>query len=88
MLLGYYLYDYRKYHLKVGFKIVLAKTISSILIAGKSGSGKSLSLRWYIWNILHTRESVVYIADYKGGEEYEASKKLDDGKIHKRQKHE
>ena len=72
MKIGYYLQDYQKYGLKIPLNITLAKCISNILIAGKSGSGKSLSLIWYIWNMLHTKESVVYIADYKGGEEYEA----------------
>ena len=43
-----------------------------ILVAGVSGSGKSLSARWYLWQLLHNRESLVYIADYKAGEEYEA----------------
>ncbi len=72
MQLGYYLEDYRKYGLKIPLNIILPKKISNILIAGKSGSGKSQSLRWYIWNMIHTKESIVYIADYKGGEEYEA----------------
>lgn len=72
MKLGYYLEDYKKHGLKIPLSITLAKKISNILIAGKSGSGKSLSVRWYIWNMLHTGESIVYIADYKGGEEYEA----------------
>ncbi|MBE5943057.1 MAG: hypothetical protein E7264_11050 [Lachnospiraceae bacterium] len=72
MLMGYYLADYKRYGLKIPLNIILEKSISNILIAGKSGSGKSQSLRWYIWNMLHTGESMVYIADYKGGEEYEA----------------
>ena len=72
MHLGYYLADYLEYGLKVPLEIILAKKISNILIAGKSGSGKSQSIRWYLWNMLQTRESIVYIADYKGGEEYEA----------------
>lgn len=72
MQIGYHLQDYKKFGIKIPVNIILAKRISNILIAGKSGSGKSQSLRWYIWNMLHTKESLVYIADYKGGEEYEA----------------
>lgn len=72
MKLGYLLEDYQKTGIKIPLNIKLAKQTSSVLIAGKSGSGKSLSARWYIGSLLTTRESAVYIADYKGGEEYEA----------------
>ena len=72
MKLGYLLEDYQKTGIKIPLNIKLAKQTSSVLIAGKSGSGKSLSARWYIGNLLATGESAVYIADYKGGEEYEA----------------
>ena len=72
MKLGYLLEDYQKTGIKIPLNIKLAKKTSSVLIAGKSGSGKSLSARWYIGNLLTTGESAVYIADYKGGEEYEA----------------
>ena len=70
MKLGYLLEDYQKTGIKIPLNIALAKQTSSVLIAGKSGSGKSLSARWYIGNLLITGESTVYIADYKGGEEY------------------
>ena len=43
MILGYRMSDYQEYSLKVPVSITLAKQTSSILIAGKSGSGKSLS---------------------------------------------
>lgn len=72
MKLGYLLEDYQKTGIKIPLNIKLAKQTSSVLIAGKSGSGKSLSARWYIGSLLTTGESAVYIADYKGGEEYEA----------------
>ncbi|WP_346662446.1 hypothetical protein [uncultured Merdimonas sp.] len=72
MILGYQLSDYQEYGLKVPVSITLAKQTSSILIAGKSGSGKSLSARWYLWQLLSSGESAVYISDYKAGEEYEA----------------
>lgn len=72
MTLGYLLEDYREYGLKVPARVKLAKQTSNILIAGKSGSGKSLSARWYLWQLLAYGESTVYISDYKGGEEYEA----------------
>ena len=71
MILGYRMSDYQEYSLKVPVSITLAKQTSSILIAGKSGSGKSLSARWYLWQMLSSGESAVYISDYKAGEEYE-----------------
>ena len=71
LILGYRMSDYQEYGLKVPVSITLAKQTSSILIAGKSGSGKSLSARWYLWQMLSSGESAVYISDYKAGEEYE-----------------
>lgn len=61
MILGYRMSDYQEYSLKVPVSITLAKQTSSILIAGKSGSGKSLSARWYLWQMLSSGESAVYI---------------------------
>ena len=72
MKLGYLRAEYLEAGVKVPLEIKLEKQTSSVLIAGKSGSGKSLSARWYIGNLLATGESAVYIADYKGGEEYES----------------
>lgn len=72
MTIGYLLPDYKEFGIKVPVDIVLPKKQSNILIAGKSGSGKSLSARWYLWNMLHTGESLCFVSDYKGGEEYEA----------------
>lgn len=72
MNLGYDLLDFSELGIKIPVQVKIGKNISSILIAGKSGSGKSLSARWYIWQLLRERESLVYIADYKAGEEYEA----------------
>lgn len=72
MVLGYRREEYFRYGIKIPTGITLSKKTSSILVAGKSGSGKSLAARWYLWNMLHTGESLCYIADYKGGEEYEA----------------
>ena len=70
MILGYDRNDWEQFQIKNPVEIVLPKKTSNILIAGKSGSGKSLSARWYLWQLLHNRESLVYIADYKAGEEY------------------
>lgn len=72
MILGYRMPDYQEYYLKVPVSITLPKKTSNILLAGKSGSGKSLSARWYLYQMLYGKESLVYIADYKAGEEYEA----------------
>ena len=72
MVLGYRREEYSLLGIKVPVCITLSRKTSSILVAGKSGSGKSLAARWYLWNMLHTGESLCYIADYKGGEEYGA----------------
>lgn len=72
MTLGYYLEDYRQSGIKIPLNITLPKKTSNLLIAGKSGSGKSLSARWYLWQMVSSGESLCYISDYKGGEEYEA----------------
>lgn len=72
MKIGYLLSDYIECGIKVPLSITLSKKQSNVLIAGKSGSGKSLSARWYLWNMLYTKESRCYVADYKGGEEYES----------------
>ena len=70
--LGYDAELLHAYQIKVPVRITLSKKHTHILIAGKSGSGKSLSARWYLYQMLYNRESRVYIADYKAGEEYEA----------------
>lgn len=72
MILGYHLKDYLEYQAKVPISIALERKTSSVLLAGKSGSGKSLSSRWYIWEMLSSGESMVFLCDYKAGEEYEA----------------
>ena len=72
MKIGYLSADYQECGILVPVDITLAKKHSNILIAGKSGSGKSLSARWYLWNMLSTGESLCYISDYKAGEEYGA----------------
>lgn len=71
MILGYRYNDYRECGIKIPVNIKLCKKHNSILLAGKSGSGKSLSNRWYIWQLSKTSESFVFISDYKSGEEYE-----------------
>ena len=71
MILGYDRTNYLEHGVKIPHKVKLEKKTSHLLIAGKSGSGKSLSVCWYLYNMLHTKESLCFIADYKGGEEYE-----------------
>lgn len=72
MNLGYLLPEYRDMGLKLPQRVTLGTNIAHLLIAGKSGSGKSLSLRWYIYQLLKGHESAVFVADYKGGTEFEA----------------
>ena len=77
MLLGYHRNDFKQYGgLKVPLSITLSKKTSSVLIAGKSGSGKSTAGLWYSWQMLSSNESRVYLADYKGGFEYEAFEEI------------
>ena len=72
MMIGYDQEDFQEFGVKNPVNIVLPKKTSSILVAGCSGSGKSLSMLFYIWQVLKSRESYVCISDYKGGEEYES----------------
>lgn len=72
MILGYRLDDYQECRIKTPVHVTLPKKTSSLLIAGRSGSGKSTAALWYIWNLLKRSESSVYVSDYKAGEEYEA----------------
>ena len=69
--LGYLLSDYKEYGMKIPLPITMPKRTCNILIAGKSGSGKSLSARWYLYQMVCRADCCVFIADYKGGEEYE-----------------
>lgn len=71
MVLGMDRKEYQGYGIKIPVNITLPKKTSNLLIAGKSGSGKSISALWYVWQLLHTQESAVYLSDYKAGEEYE-----------------
>ena len=70
MTIGYDQNDWKQFQIKNPVEIVLPKKTSNILVSGKSGSGKSKSILWYIWQSLRNQESVVYLADYKAGEEY------------------
>lgn len=72
MILGYDREIWKEFTVKVPVTVTLGKNYSHFLLTGKSGSGKSLSANWYMYQMLHNRESRVYIADYKAGEEYEA----------------
>ena len=72
MFLGYLLRDYLELGVKVPLVIPIGKQYNSLMLMGKSGSGTSLSGRLYIYDMLRTKESLIYISDYKGGEEYEA----------------
>lgn len=72
MMIGYDQEDFQEFGVKNPVNIVLPKKTSSILVVGCSGSGKSLSMLFYIWQVLKSRESYVCISDYKGGEEYES----------------
>lgn len=76
MLLGYLLKDYKECGAKIPVHITLSKKTNNILIAGKSGSGKSLAALWYTYNQLSTGESYVFLSDYKAGEEYKMFESL------------
>ncbi|WP_312502924.1 hypothetical protein [Lacrimispora sp.] len=69
MVLGYSLGDWESYGIKTPITTNLIKN-SSCLIAGKSGSGKSLTFLWYTYGILKYKESLIYLADFKAGKEY------------------
>lgn len=72
MILGYRLQDYRECGAKVPVCHTLSKKSNNLVITGKSGSGKSRAVLGYIWNIFSSDNGIVYISDYKGGEEYES----------------
>lgn len=69
MILGYNLTDWEKYAIKIPVTTNLIKN-PHCLVTGKSGSGKSLSFLWYMYQILEKREGLVYLADFKAGKEY------------------
>lgn len=69
MILGYSLSDWEECGIKTPINTDLIKNPSS-LIAGKSGSGKSLSFLFYTYGILKNKESFMYLADFKAGREY------------------
>ena len=52
MIIGYDKEDFQEFGVKNPVNIVLPKKTSSILVAGCSGSGKSLSMLFYIWQVL------------------------------------
>ena len=75
MIVGYRLTEYKEYDVKLPVFVTLPKKNSNVLVTGKSGSGKSQAVLWFIYNVLATDESRVYISDYKAGEEYEILEK-------------
>lgn len=69
MKLGYNLTDWEKYGIKTPVNTDLVKN-PHCLITGKSGSGKSQTFLWYMYEVLKNRESLMYLADFKAGKEY------------------
>ena len=59
MILGYDRNDWERFSIKNPIQVKIGKNISSILIAGKSGSG-NLCLQDGTWQLLRERESLVY----------------------------
>lgn len=70
MTVGYDRNDWFDFGLKIPVKITLGENFSSLLITGKSGSGKSCSLKLYMRALLERDESYIFLSDYKAGREY------------------
>lgn len=73
MILGYSLIDWEEYGIKTPVLTNICKN-PHCLIAGKSGSGKSQSFLWYAYHCLTEQESLLYLADFKSGKEYQVLK--------------
>ena len=72
IVLGYQKRELERYKIKIPYRLQLGTNTAHLLITGKSGSGKSLSAKYYIWQLLTGYEANVSICDYKGGWEYAA----------------
>lgn len=70
MKIAYDLAEWVEMGLKLPISISLPKKDAHLLIAGKSGSGKSLSCQYFMRQALKDAESQIFVADYKAGEEY------------------
>lgn len=69
MVIGYELTEWEGYKHKIKVETQLQKR-PHVLLTGKSGSGKSQSFLWYAYQILKEQESLIFLADFKQGQEY------------------
>lgn len=69
MIIGYNLTEWETYRQQIPVESQLKK-LPHLLLTGKSGSGKSQSFLWYAYHILRDGESLLFLADFKQGQEY------------------
>ena len=68
--LGFDLEGFNRHGIKLPVNVEVGKKIAHLLIVGKSGSGKSTAVLYYLYQMMVSKENHIVIADYKGGEEY------------------
>lgn len=69
MILGYDLTEWELYRQRIPVETEIQK-LPHLLLTGKSGSGKSQSFLWYAYHVLKDNETLLFLADFKQGQEY------------------
>ncbi len=69
MLIGYDLDDWCNYQLKLPINVELPK-ICHFLITGNSGSGKSHSLKYILWQIAKSTNADLWLFDFKHSNDF------------------